>query len=212
MKKRLVKKQQVWLVSLVLLVTGTQMMAGTPALAMAGTYGKADLKQPLANSNWPPGVAALANRPERSGGHWLNANDWFEYTGDGKAFNAFLRQYATVQGTPLLLVLQNGNGEDFVTRPPDAVAVKPDFDWRLSITGWGQANATLILPLGGRIALKDLQVPVTVNVDFRGTAEHSPDVAAFVVRHKARQDKAKQGKERHDKVRAGSIAMPQDSH
>lgn len=179
MKKRLV----VGFVALVLMLTGAQ-----AAFAMGGTHGKGDPKKPISVSTWPKGVAALANREDRIGGHWINASDWFHYAGDAKAFNEFLQQYAKTQGTPLTLVL--GSVNELVGALGSAASTS--YDWELSVVGWGQASATVTLPLGGRIRLRDINVPANVEVTFIGfTGKQSREIDEFLAKHKAKQDQVK---------------------
>src|SRR5579883_3667193 len=68
--------------------------------AMMGWHGKGNPKVPVSCSNWPEGIAELANRKDRSGGYWVNASDWFHYNGDVVAFNDFLARYATLKSLP----------------------------------------------------------------------------------------------------------------
>jgi len=178
------KKQLVGFVALALMM----LISAPAALAMGGTHGKGDPKKPISVSNWPQGVATLANRADRIGGYWINSSDWFHYAGDVKAFNEFLQQYAKIQGTPLTLVLVDVK-EIMVTS--ESVA-STGYDWELSIVGRSQASATVTLPLNGRIRLKDINVPANIQVTFIGSiGKQSREVDAFLTKHKEKQNQVK---------------------
>lgn len=174
------KKQGVWFVALVLMLTGAQ-----AASAMGGTHGKGAPKKPVSVSTWPKGVAGLANREDRTGGYWINASDWFYYAGDAKAFNEFLQQYAKVQGTPRILVLGGVKG----LAGAFGSAAATGHDWELSVAGWGQASATVTLPLEGRIRLKDIHVPANIQVVFVG--EPNREVETFLAERNVKQGQVK---------------------
>ncbi len=72
------------------------------ALAMGGGHGTKLVT--LSDSH----LTDLANRPGRVGGYWVNSNDWFYFAGDTKALNDFLRRYAELKETPLVLVIHPG--------------------------------------------------------------------------------------------------------
>jgi hypothetical protein len=146
--------------------------------AIGGQFGKGNPRSPIRNSTWPVGTEILANRADRSGGFWINSLDTFFYSGDVRAFNAFLQQYAKVQGAQVL-VLQ---GKD---DPMALFGLQPrtgSADWQLD-AGLGQA--TVVLSLKGRIALADLHVPGTLKVQFEGTPTR--EEAAFLARYQSQQ-------------------------
>ena len=176
-------KKVCWLTVLLLSFGCTQ-----AAHALAGQHGKGDPKRPISASSWPAGVSVLANREDRIGGHWVNASDWFQYAGDAKAFNDFLSGYARVSGQRLL-ILENGTAGFTFT---GSGKYHPGYDWQLSVVGWGLANAAVTLPVGGRIALQDLNVPVEVDVDAMGT--ETAEMKAFLAAHRAKQEKARAGR------------------
>ncbi len=173
---RMIKR---WIGGLAIAAT---MMVGQAVFAMGGEHGKGDPKHPISNSVWHEGVSVLANRTERIGGHWLNSNDWFHYRGDAKAFNDFLKHYAQVKQKSLRLYL--GDPKTSVTT---AQRIAPDYDWEMSVTGWGDSFACVTLPLDNQIRLKDLKVPEAVGIEVVGTK--TPEIADFLAKHKAEYDK-----------------------
>ncbi len=146
--------------------------------------------------DWPKGLAGLINDGSRILGYFVNANDWFHYRGDAKAFNAFLRRYASLDGVPLTLVLHPGRG---MTRGLGSQGPKKPFDWCLAVIrrGWGaemperykdspcKVIPTLSLYLGGNVGLEDLDVPLNVNV------ASSSRIERFVAQHEAKQSLVK---------------------
>lgn len=165
------------------------MAAGSrAAVAMAGKHGKGDPKHPISASFWPKGVEVVANRTDRFGGYWINASDVFYYAGDAKDFNEFLQQYAKVQVASLTLTI-DGSSSSLLAGGFGQEGGQAD--WQLSVTGWSKSRVGLVLPLGRQIALKDLKVPVNVDINYVG--EKTPEVTTFLAAHKALQDKAKAG-------------------
>jgi len=66
------------------------------AFCLAGEYDKGR----LGNKDWPAGLADLLNSRERVYAYWFNWFDYFYYSGDTDAFNAFLKQYSRFEVTP----------------------------------------------------------------------------------------------------------------
>ncbi len=83
-------------------------------------------------SYWPEGLGELVDRENRVHGFFVNASDYFYFTGDANAFNEFLEQYALLKGTPLRLVLHPGRG---LVSPWDEDKEIP-FEWQVSAFGW----------------------------------------------------------------------------
>lgn len=182
-------KTKQWLSMVALAAT---LAAAQRVTAMAGTHGKGDPKHPISCSRWPKGVAELANRTDRIGGHWINANDWFHYSGDAKAFNDFLAGYARLEGKPLLFI---GDPQSLIG------ALLPNtssgYDWEMNVSGWTE-SVCVTLVLGNRIRLKDLKVPANIRVEFSG--EKTREVEAFLAKHQAQQEKAaRDAKKANDK-------------
>lgn len=126
---------------------------GGVAYALGSVHGKGDPQAPISASHWPQGVAALVNRTDRVGGFWVNWSDEFFYQGDARAFNAFLRDYASLGLTPRKLVIQ-----ELAPTIPFPDTPTPPMDWALSVTGVGPA-VSVTLPLDGRIKLRDVKLP-----------------------------------------------------
>ena len=166
------KRRLVWVVALLVLCAAVSV-----AWAMAGEHGS----EPVGgNSAWIPGIKELANRPERFGGYWVNAQDVFFYKGDTQACNAFLAQYARLESTDLVVTLHVGKRDS--TAPWTAKAVEANPDWTLyaSPKSWSmfrddpQAPAFLArvdVWLDGGVRLQDLVVPSNVTLKSGGEIE-----------------------------------------
>jgi hypothetical protein len=146
----------------------------------------------------------LANQPNRVGGYWVNSNDWFYFAGDTKALNDFLRRYAKLTETPLVLVIHPGKapaercvGELFA-EPYDwkldsmYPAFTRDKKWFQKADGgqWGRV-AIVQAWLGGNIRLDELDVPANIEVRPGGEIEE------FIEQHnkkKAERSEAPWGK------------------
>ena len=156
---------------------------GRAAWALAGEYGRGDPKHPIAASTWPKGLSVVANRIDRARGHWINEIDCFEYEGDAADFNDFLKDYARVPNATVYLDSKASKGASF---PNTSVG----YDWEMNVMGWSNvASASVTLYTDQRIRLKDLRVPLEVNLSAAGT--NNMEVQKFVAAHKAWQAKAK---------------------
>ena len=60
------------------------------------------------NSDWPQGLVALANQPNRIHGYWVNSSDVFFYQGETQALNAFLADCAELENTRFQVVFHPG--------------------------------------------------------------------------------------------------------
>jgi len=147
----------------------------------------------VSQNGWPAGLAELLNAGGRVGGFFVNANDWFFFQGDAKAFNAWLEKYAALKDTPLRLVLHPGRAID---RRPWS---KPDekrlpVDWQVDVinregmrVGFQEKpvkagyDVTVHVFLGGQVGLDDLDVPLGVEVRSSG------EIEAFVAHHQAKR-------------------------
>jgi hypothetical protein len=167
------------------------------ALAMGGGHGTKPVN--LSDSH----LSELANRPGRVGGYWVNSNDWFYFAGDTKALNDFLRRYAEMKGTPLVLVIHPGKA------PAEACVgdlFAEPYDWKLDSMyrgftrdkTWfqkpdgGQWPGSVVIVqawLGGNVRLDDLEVPANIEVRPGGEIgefikEHNKKKAECSVRQK----------------------------
>ncbi len=147
-----------------------------------------------AQDGWPAGLADLLNSGGRVGGFFVNANDWFFFQGDAKAFNAWLEKYAALKDTPLQLVLHPGRTTDRRPWSKEGEARLP-VDWQVDVINrqWTYEaidekhpvkpghDVTVHVFLGGQVGLDDLDVPLGVSVESGGEIEE------FVVHHQAKQ-------------------------
>lgn len=144
-------------------------------------------------SYWPEGLGQLVDRENRVHGFFVNASDFFYFTGDVNAFNEFLEQYAMLKDTPLRLVLHAGRG--MAGSPWDEDKEIP-FEWQVSAFGWGwpeekypevpatdetESVVMMDLWLGGRVELDEVKVPLNVEVKSGGEIER------FTATHEARR-------------------------
>jgi hypothetical protein len=147
------------------------------AHALGGTYGKGDPKHPVSNSTWPDGVTPLANLDTRVEGRWINGSDWFDYRGNSKALNAFLKGYAKVEGATLILTTNGGALANF--------GLASGYDWEM-FAGYGSVSVQL--PLNGHFRLSDLHVPVEISIACDGNP--TGEVVRFLARHEQQRRKA----------------------
>lgn len=140
------------------------------AWAMSGVFGPEPVGR---NSGWIPGIYELANRPNRYGGYFVNAQDVFCYRGDAKELNDFLTQYAKVAGTPLVLYFHVGPKNIRLPWPDQTVKMDPDWTLYVSPKGWSmyrdEPNAPDFITrtdvwLDGRIRRADIKVPENIAV------------------------------------------------
>lgn len=112
----------------VALITCAYSVPGSPMAAVHG-------KQKVSHPEWPAGLNELVNHHLRVHGYWVNANDFFFYSGGTEAFNKFLAQRANLSGTPLTLVLHPSTGATPVFGGERGGI---DFAWGLKILarGW----------------------------------------------------------------------------
>jgi hypothetical protein len=171
----------------------------TLALAMGASHPKG---QPVGGTNgWPAGLKELVNIDARTGGFFVNSDDVFYFCGDAKAFTKFLEQYAKLQDTPLRLILHPGRG---MSATPWNDPKPEPIDWSLA-TGnraWRQIgetgkkptqtsfDVTVHLYLGGNIDLKDLEVPLEIEVQSSG------EIEKFIITHDAQRQLVKERTEK----------------
>jgi hypothetical protein len=154
------------------------------ALAMGGSHGTKPVN--LSDSH----LSELANRPGRVGGYWVNSNDWFYFAGDTKALNDFLRRYAELKGTPLVLVIHPGKAPaercvgDLFAEPYDwkldsmYSAFTRDKQWFQKSDGDQWSRVAIVQAwLGGNIRLDELDVPTNIKVRPGG------DIGEFIEEH-----------------------------
>jgi len=161
--------------------------AASPALALGASHPN---DRPVSHDEWPKGLAEIINTKARVCGFFVNANDWFYFKGDTKAFNKALAAYGKMKETPLKLVLHPGRC--MAREPWDKDKATP-CEWSFAVIrrGWGAPEAkpgdsgqyvvTLNLWLGGDVTLEDLDVPLAVDV------ESGREIEKFVVDHQAKQ-------------------------
>jgi len=86
-------------------------LAGGNVFGMGGDYPN---DRPVAEPSWPKGMADLVNTTNRIGGLWVNAEDFFFYSGTATNFSVFLAAYAAVEPVDQhRLVLHEGAGEAY---------------------------------------------------------------------------------------------------
>ncbi|HUU92158.1 MAG TPA: hypothetical protein VM238_13235 [Phycisphaerae bacterium] len=171
------------------LILGCIAMAAccTVALALGASHPN---DQTCSNKEWPAGLSDIVNTKARVCGFFVNANDWFYFKGDTKAFNGVLAAYGKLKDTPLLLVLHPGRG---TAREPWDKDKSVPCEWSLTIQrrGWGAPEpkpgetgkyvVALHLWLGGDVALEELDVPLNVEV------QSGAEIERFVAEHQAKQ-------------------------
>ena len=159
----------------------------TVAWALGGSHRN---DQPYSHNEWPAGLTDIVNTKGRVCGFFVNANDYFFFKADSKAFNGILAAYGKLKDTPLLLTLHAGRG---TAREPWDKDKSVPCEWSVYIQrrGWGAPEAkpgetgkyvvALHLWLGGDVTLEELDVPLNVEVHSGGEIER------FVAEHEAKQ-------------------------
>lgn len=155
------------------------LVCASTALPMAAEYDNGPVRGD--HLNWPAGLADLLNSRERVYAYWFNWFDYFYYSGDTAAFNAFLKRYAQMGAASHVLVLHPGTGSVKRLGPAQFSRYKtPDsdeigFDWAVTGESWGSSDAAgnkmpsvvrAELWLGGQVKLREVVIPDTVEVRF----------------------------------------------
>ncbi|MCX5677160.1 MAG: hypothetical protein NTX87_19400 [Planctomycetota bacterium] len=154
-------------------------------------------------SGWPEGLKDLVNIDGRVSCSYSPSHDFFTFRVDAKAFTKFLERYAKLKDTPLRLIIHPGRGESPTWpgskgAPIDWSLVTQSRAWReIGETGKKPTprgyNITVDLYLGGNIDLKDLEVPLEIEVQSSG------EIEKFIITHDAQRQLVK---ERADKDKA----------
>ena len=93
------------------ILAGVIVCIGGSVFGMGGDYSN---DRPVAELSWPKGMADLVNTTNRIGGLWVNAEDFFFFSGTATNFSAFLAAYAAVEPVDQhRLVLLEGAGEAY---------------------------------------------------------------------------------------------------
>ena len=131
------------------------------AYGLGGNYPNG---QPVGERSWPKGLSDLVNTTNRVGGLFVNEKDWFFFAGTKTNFNAFLTDFAKIQGIEHRLVLQDGAGEAFDLGGGN----RRPCDWMLTASPktWTDTNYVLEVHFwtGGKIAFDRAAVPTNIEV------------------------------------------------
>ena len=156
----------------------------------------ADHTGPVGGTNhWPQGLKDLANRPNRVHGYFVNSQDVFFYTGNTDALNDFLKEYAALKNTSLLVVLHPGRKP--VSSPWDKTPRGLFADWTLHTGNEFELNEQgqlQVMPfetrvdiwLGGKVILEELDVPAVLPVRSGG------EIEAFIMAHEQRRGSSRE--------------------
>ncbi len=177
----------------ILLVLGLLVVCCASAWPMAAEY---NLKQPIIQQPaWPAGLADFLNNSKPIYAYWVNWSDYFFFSGDTDAFNAFLERYSRLQGTPLTVSIHIGPIKVGNLAHPDQRTIPCDWDVfavppMIPDGGIvkGRENERIVTVevwLGGKVELRKIIVPKNVNLVDGG------DIAKFIAEH---EKAAKEGK------------------
>jgi len=161
------------------------------AFALGGEHAPG---QPVSCSLWPAGLADVVNSTNRVYGYFLNADDYFFFSGGSAALNRFLAKCSSLEGTPVTVVLQSGPGKvaKFHEKEPSVV-----YDWKLSTLnradhrnepgvqgrpGLGKYVLMVEVHVGGRIPLRDLKVPG--NVELKAGQAATAEVSSYILKQR----------------------------
>jgi hypothetical protein len=191
-------------------------LGGSAAFAAYAVYHYPKGEPVVGGPDWPEGLKELVNIKDRVDGRLLHSDTLigqpagcdavFFFRGDAKALAKFLDQYGKLKDTPLRLVLHPGR---CLSTKPWADA-RPESAWSLNVWcrtwhGIGETgkkpvqkgyDITVDLYLGGNIDLKDLEVPLEIEV------ESSLDIERFVITHDAQRLLVKEKAEKAEKDKA----------
>lgn len=137
--------------------------------------------------DWPSGLAGLINSGPVFHGHWVNANSEFFYLGDTASLTRFLKRYATLKNTPLVVVIHAGSA-----RRSELWGEKPKerYDWKVLVLRRGRGApekadspdekwvVTVHVWIDRSVRLGELVVPGNVNVESGG------EIETFIGKHK----------------------------
>jgi hypothetical protein len=147
------------------------------------------------SQDWPAGLFELVNSAPVFHGHWVNVNSEFFFMGNTASLTRFVKRYATLKNTPLVLVVHAGS-----VRPNGLWGDRPSerYDWKLSVlmrgrgAPWKPINledldnleklkdqwvVTVDVWIDNNITLKDLTVPKEVKVTSAG------EIETFISKH-----------------------------
>jgi len=169
------------------LVVVLGLLVPTLAWALGGDYG-GNHKLP-AQEHWPKGLEPLVNAENRVHGYFVNAIDFFYFTGGTDTLNTFLGACGKFEDTHMTLVLHPGGLE--ARSPWDKEPAQKQADWQIMVgpTSWlkldqrRKINYTekitlqIDIYLGTEIDLAKLNVPASIEVRSGG------EIEAFVQQH-----------------------------
>jgi hypothetical protein len=189
-----------------LLVLQLAFCCATGALAMAAQTTSPAVQQP----NWPAGLADLLNSRKWVYAYWINAIDHYYYSGDAKAFSAFVAKFSKLGSVPELGTVSSEPSEPGKVLPSETTLqlvlhagkemtgafdvpkdAKIPFEWKVETNGWVSPGAdTTIIPVlelwtGGRVKLAKVKMPLNVEVITDGTP--TPEIAQFIAAHDAKR-------------------------
>ena len=153
--------------------------------------------QPASNPGWPAGMTNLVNLTNRFHGFFVNSEDIFFFSGSASNFEAFLADYAKIQG-PVdkhRLILHEGTGEakspwEKTGRPCDWELYGCPRGWldvaKMAVQGTNSVEemhtaskaTNYVLEVhfwtGGKIALDKIKVPPNVEIVKDKQADSKP--------------------------------------
>lgn len=170
----------------------------TTALAASSLISGGDHRvgEPIHQDKWPAGMADLINKNSFMHGFWVNADDFFFYTGDTAALNAMLKDYAALPGDAHLkvkLVAEAGVAESPWDKAPRGAC-----NWRIDVINRSWRQLGLKTPpekvtgydvvfnvyLADGVTLNDLDAPLRAEVAVGGEIGH------FIEAHRKRRIEA----------------------
>ena len=135
------------------------------AWAMASEYGP---HQPIVQQPaWPVGLADVLKSQKPVYAYWVNFADYFFYSGDANAFNAFIERYLKVEDITYFVILHPGQGKQKRLMEDTYVP----FDWKVSVVpimipdgGMDKNNlhkryVTIDLYVGGNVRFDKAKLP-----------------------------------------------------
>ncbi len=160
--------------------------ASTPDLFAWGNDYQIDTNGNIVEQQPVGGLLELVNSGPVFHGHWVNGNSEFFFLGNTASLTRFVKRYATLKNTPLVLVVHAGSA-----RSSALWGEKPSerYDWKVSLLKRGRGApekpetpeeewvVTVDVWIDNNVRLQDLVVPKKVKVRSAG------EIETFISKH-----------------------------
>ena len=181
-------------------------------------FGEGPAGQPVGQRpDWPEGLGELLTRGGRvysSSMGWLGGDeDSFYFSGYTDDFNWFIEQYAKLKGVSRVLGLHPGRGE--ARGIMDKRVIGPS-DWKIGVASHWAPNGknlqiSLDLWVGGQVKLRELRIPLNIQVNASGKGEAFSEIEKFATAHEAKRKRAGETETQAPADESGQAAEPSEA-